>query len=940
MTRAADLIDALLGELTQNSRLLRLTTPLGANALLAERLSGVETITPSEAAPAGLRFTVHALATSAHHDFKSLIGQPVLLELLTAASRTELRPWHAHVTQVALEGSDGGLARWRLTLEPWLAFLAHRNDSRVFQARTVPQIVDEVFSRWQGQGKLVPAWRWALADAAVYPERSLCIQYRETDLDFVLRLMREEGLFAWFEHEGRPDDDTLGAHTLVIADHNGAIPANAQPLVRYTQAGASLAEDSLVRWQRTARVQAARLALASPDYRAGPQDAALRPVAAAGSQSPVPELAVTDVPGQYAYEDTTQGERLARRQMEALDAQRQQVQGAGPWRTAAPGTSFTLTDHPLHDGSNDDRDRFAILSVQHQARNNLRADVAAALDDLLGAIRRAKEDRDLRLPNQSDEPLYEAHLVAQRASVPVRPAQPDADGVPDPRLNPRPTVHGVQTAIVVGLQAPVHTDRDHRIKIQFHWQRGANASHRLQGEDDNAPASDASGTWVRVAEPVAGANWGSVFTPRLGQEVLVGFIGGDIDRPVVLGAVYNGQGQENAQSNQVAGGAATSTGNAPAWFPGSQAEGKLQAHQHPAVLAGYKSQELASSTSGSGGSNQLVLDDSAGQGRIELATSSAQTRLQLGHLIHQTDNRRLQPRGHGLDLATQAWGAVRAAQGLLISAHGKPASTAGAQQMDTREPRTQLGQSAELVKTLKDSAQQHNAKLDGEAELNVEKALKASDDSLKATEQQGDATGSIGGGTGTIAAMARPDIVIAAPKGIATSTPAATIASAGGTASLVAGQDLQQLAQENSSAAVKEGLVFYTYGQAQNASKPNTETGIQLHAATGNVNTQSQSGATKLTADKAVTVASTTGMVRVTAPKHVLLTAAGAALRIEGGNITLSGPGSVEFRAGMKELGPGRSANQSLSLAKPGSLSLCEMRAAMAAGVHDAMVLA
>lgn len=936
MNEAADLLAWLRGAFTQNERLLRLTTPLGADTLLAEELSGEEAIGPC--AHAGLRFTLHALSTDVGLDATQLIGQPALLQLERADAG--LRPWHAHITQVALLGSDGGLARWRLTLEPWLAFLGHRQDSWVFQDMTVMQIVDEVLGDYAGQGKLVPAWRWALADASVYPRRSLCIQYQETDLAFVQRLLLEEGLFCWFEHLADPTADTLGRHTLVIADHNGALPANAHERVRYTQAGASLAEDSLVRWQRQRSVQAARLALASPDYRAGLPASSLRPVSAQGTEGPLPHLALTDVPGQYAYEDATQGQRLAQRQMQALDARRDRATARGPWRDAAPATHFVLTDHALHDGLDDTRDRFAILAVHHHARSNLRADVRAQLTQVLGAIdpvhgaaaSRAAGTLPSSLPNDAEQPPYEATLTVQPLAVPVRMAADDstprpAGGValPDPRLSQRPTVHGVQTALVVGLGAPVHTDRDHRIKVQFHWQRGAQSSHRLAHPtgDDNAPASDASGTWVRVAESVAGANWGSVFTPRLGQEVLVGFLGGDIDRPVVLGAVYNGIGQPDAQSNQVAGGAAGAAGSAPPWFPGTQAEGPLQAHQHGAVLSGYKSQELAASTSGTGGHNHLVLDDSPGEGRIELFSSSARTRLQLGHLRHQLDNRRLQHRGHGLDLATQAWGAVRAAQGLLVSAHARAPSTGSAQQMDTREPRQQLQTSCELVATLKDSAHAHNAKLDGEAELPVQRALKATDQSLAASDERGGAASgsgenTIGGGAGRISALGRPDLVVAAPAGIAATTPAHTVFSAGHTASLVAGQDLQFIAQAHSASAVKSGIVLYTYGKAQNSSKPNTEVGIQLHAASGNVNTQSQSAATRLTADKAVHVASTGGMVQVTAPKHILLTAGGAALRIEGGNITLSGPGKVEFKAAMKELGPGKSATPpSLNFPRP-----------------------
>ena len=451
---------------------------------------------------------------------------------------------------------------------------------------------------------------------------------------------------------------------------------------------------------------------------------------------------------------------------------------------------------------------------------------------------------------------------------------------------------------------------------------------------------------MRVAENVAGANWGSHFTPRLGQEVLIGFIGGDIDRPVVMGVLYNGVGQANAQSNQTAAGAATATGNAPPWFPGEQAQGKLQGHKHPAVLAGYRSQELATSQSGTGGYNQLVLDDTPGAGRLELASSSAQTRLQLGHLLNQSENRRLQARGHGLDLATSAWGALRAGSGMLISAQGKPASIGNASQMDLREPKTQLEQSTDLAHSLAESAQKQNAKLTAEPDtvgakkadtpkqLSFEQALHASQDSVSGSDTlagapsagaQGADASSIGGGAGSVPTLTRPDLVLAAPGGIGSFTPAHAVLSAGNTASQVAGQDLHQLAQANMAVAVKSGVIFYTYGKATNTAKPNTETGIQLHAASGNVQTQSQTAATHLTADKAVHVASTNGMVRVTAPSHILLTAAGAAIRIEGGNITLNGPGKVEFKAGMKELGAGKSASASLNLPRIGPMKPTDM---------------
>ena len=964
MSLYQQILSALVNAPVQTDRLLRLHTPLGANVLVAERLTAVEAIGPAPvsavadttAPSTGLRLTVHALAADTHIELKSLIGQPALVELLTQSSRSELRPFHGHITHVALVGSDGGLARYRLVIEPWLAFLGHRQDSWVFQRQTVQQIVDEVFADYAGQGKLAPAWRWDLADPAVYPERSLCIQYQETDLAFIQRLLLEEGLFHWWEHSGDANADTLGTHTLVIADHNGAAPANAQSRVRYTQSGASLSADSLTRWRSQRNVRSAQFNLASPDHRS----LSLRPVsqfaAAQSGAAPLPELTQTDIPGAYAYEDLAQGERLALRRMQALDAQRHRALASGTWRTAAPGTTFTLADHPVHSGLDEQRDRFVLLAVQHDARNNLRADHAAQVGSLLGAIARSVTGgTEAEMPNDSAEPVYQCRLVVQPAAVPLRMAEADVpsgsaqsgaltDALPDPRLHPRPTVHGVQTALVVGLGEPLHTDRDHRIKIQFHWQRGANGSHRQpHPAGDNAPASDASGTWVRVAQTVAGANWGAVFTPRLGQEVLVSFVQGDIDRPVVVGSVYNGQGQADAQNNQISGGAAGAVGNAPAWFPGAAAQGDLQSHRHPAVLAGYKSQELASSARGTGGHNQLVLDDSPGAHRIELSSTSAQTRLQLGHLLHQVDNQRLQPRGHGLDLATAAWGAVRAGSGLLLSAHGKASSTARALQLDSREPSAQAEQGQDLLHSLAESAQQHQAKgstepdvvgatrKDTARQLPNEQALYATLISLAGTDARGDDSGAgdsqaIGGGQGTVTAWTRPDLVLAAPGGVGTFTPASTVLSAGHTATLVAAQDVQHLAQRHLAVAARSGLVFYTYGKASNSSKPNTETGIKLHAASGNVNTQSQSAATKLTADKRVEVSSTTAMVKIAAPKHVLLTAAGAAIRLEGGDITLNGPGAIEFRASMKELAGAGGASASLSLKKPGPLAECEWK--------------
>lgn len=174
----------------------------------------------------------------------------------------------------------------------------------------------------------------------------------------------------------------------------------------------------------------------------------------------------------------------------------------------------------------------------------------------------------------------------------------------------------------------------------------------------------------------------------------------------------------------------------------------------------------------------------------------------------------------------------------------------------------------------------------------------------------------ITGGAGTVPAWSRPDLLISAPGGVGSATPAHCVMSAGNTASLAAGQDINLESQRNTALAVKGGLSLFTYGKAQNADKPNAEIGMQLHAASGNVSVQAQANTLNLTADKSVAVASVTNAVVIRSPKHVLLTAGGASMRITTDGITLTTSGAAQFKAAMKELTGTAGANSSLVLSQ------------------------
>ena len=899
---------------TQATRLLRLTTPLGPDTLLAECVHGEEAIS------AGFRFTISALSLEAGLPLRSLLGQPALLALLTVEGGKE-RPFHGVLTGVELNGANGGMARYTLTLQPWTALLAHGRDSRVFQDMTVFDILDAVFAPYQGQGKLAPSWRFDLAERDAYPLRSLCTQYQESDLAFAERLMHEEGLFYFFEHQGDPASTTLGRHVMVIADHNGAFKQNTQPTVRFTQAGAVMKEDSMDRWRSRHALHTSAVEMVSWDYRTR----STRQVSAASVQPGGVTLASRDAPGPYAYADRSQGQRIAGNQLQAIDTERDMFTGAGTVRTLAPGTTFALDGHALHD--QEQERSFLITRTVHLMHNNLHADLQGELHRQLGAnalARRIAAEQADSLHATGDKegqrPLYRNRIDAIRASLPFRASTAEAAGHGQ-RLHPRPSVRGQQSAIVVGpAGAVIHTDRDHRVKVQFHWQRGDNSHSRLPhprpAGHRGAPADERAGTWVRVAAPLAplaGVNWGSHALPRIGQEVLIDFLEGDIDRPVIIGALYNGAGQTDAQYNQVAHGSGAATGNAAAWFPGEAA-----AHAHPAVLSGIKSQAMHSSQAGAGGYSQLVFDDTPGQARVALQNHAGAhqgtAELNLGHLRHQSDNQRLAPSGFGAELKTEHSAALRAGRGMLLSSDARREGQGD--QLDSAPAHAQVTRSRELQLKLADSARQHEAELAGGRAPEDLPAIVAMLDTisvLESTEHAGTAgtTGTaapgLAGGQGEVSAYSAALLQVSSPVGIVATTPADAVLSSMATTSIVAGHDLNAAVQGSHLHAVGGGISLFTYGKASKADKPQQQTGMRLHAASGKLSTQSQSDQTRITADKTITVASTGASVTAAAATHTLLTAAGAYMKFEGNNIDLHGPGVMSFKAGYKELGGGGS---------------------------------
>ena len=268
------LSDSFAGAWPPASRVMRLLTSpssdVNSDELMAEKFQAVECIGPDldgydiDEAIAGYRLQLSCLSLDAHLSLRKFIAQPVLLILQSDAKP---RHFHGHVTQCRLQGANGGMARYLLTIEPWLAFLRYRRDSRVYQDLTVPEIIDAVLRDYQGQGKLQPQWRMDLRDTRVYARRSLVTQYQESDLAFISRLLSEEGMFYYVEHAGVSNSPSLGAHTVVIADHNASFQSNARADVQFTQASAVMAQDSIDRWRSLDRWQTNSVEILTWDYR-------------------------------------------------------------------------------------------------------------------------------------------------------------------------------------------------------------------------------------------------------------------------------------------------------------------------------------------------------------------------------------------------------------------------------------------------------------------------------------------------------------------------------------------------------------------------------------------------------------------------------------------------------------------------------------------------
>ena len=800
---------ALLAGPIQDERLVKLETPLGPDVLLPHRVKGRSRLGRH------FEFTVDAVSVSDDIELKKLIAQPVTLRIQQADK--SYVPHHGYVHAARRLGSDSGLTHYQIIFASFLHFLKFRRDQRIWQDKSADEIITDVLNQHQ-QAR-------GCFDFRLYqplPSRSFCMQY-EDDWNFVHRLMESEGLYGFWEQaqDGK-------SHKLVIVDRIDALPALAPQTLRFHHAGAHDEADTLVQFSGTRTLRSVARTTRTFDYKQPPT--ASNPKAThlptIAHQGDLPQqLEVYEYTGAYTYPEQSRGDHLSKIWMEEQESLAKRFHGIGGVRRMDAGRTFELADHPEHDKDDAGQRRFAVIETAWLIANNLPVSdrqagfphsLQAEIDDLVQAG--GADLKHVRHPDGSAG-IFQVSIEAQRTTVPFR----------SPFEHPKPPMH-LQSAIVVAPQGEeVHTDELNRIKVRFHWDR-------LNDGDEKASC------WLRAAASDSGNGYGAVHPHRSGEEVLVDFLGGDCDRPIVVGKLYNGATRPQWHSN--------------------------------GILSGYRSKEYAGA-----GYNQLVLDDATAQNRVHLYSSQANTHLHLGYLIDHTGNNRGSYLGSGFDLRSDAFGAVRANRGLYVTTHPKqPAS----QPLDVQETQQQLVTAEGLMEAMSGVSVQHQGDSLDPGHAALKQFTDATQNSMSGSASGG-RTG--GGGAGSANAFKEPVMLFGSPAGIALSTQQSVQFAADQHVNLVSGQSTHVAAGKSLIASVLDRISLF----AQNA-------GIKLFAGKGKVEVQAQADNIELTAQKALKLIAVTESIEGAAAKEILLTSGGAYIRIANGNIEVHAPGKIDIK--------------------------------------------
>ena len=807
---------------TQSARLFTLSFAPGSGidegTLLPQELSGDEGISE------GFTYTLTCLSADAYLELKQFIGLPVQVSLLTDGG--EERALCGLVTRAEFAGSDGGFTRYVLTLQDPFAVLGLRVNSRVFQDLSVREFVDVLLQEHR-QNNPVLASCFDLDDRCMgdHPTQSWVTQYNESDTTFITRWLAQEGISWYFEHG---DAGMPGEHptlTLVLFDDVSVLEPASADKIRFHRDDGTESEDSITEWQGVRTLQPGGTERASYDYKAvvtsTQQDGASIDQGEHGAQ-----LASTLEDVRYEPHHSANNEddyaRYGKLRIGAHAFASKCFTGKGSHRELAVGRHFELADHAVHDQDAPQDRQFTVLRTRLLARNNL-------LQDDTGS-----------------EPVFQTEFDATRKHIPIIPAFSTTE-------HAKPTAPTLLTAIVVGPPGEeIHVNEYGCIKVRMPFTRSQDHQY---AEGAGASGTDRDSLWIRVAQPWTGSQYGQVWTPRIGDEVLIQFINGDIDRPIVIGSVYNGTHRPAAFSDNGS-------------LPGNKALSGIKSKMHKGR-----------------GLNEVIWDDSTNEQRLRTATDHGKTALNQGYLVHPRREGKGEPRGEGLELRTDQYGALRAGKGMLVSTDARNNETGT--HLDSKELTNQLQGNLELAKTLSDAAKEHNAD-PLQANEEADRLIKVAN---KTYTQQG--------GTGQKAEVPgyeEPILAFSSPAGIVSATPKSHDIAAGEHIHLSSQQDMNIAVGKNLAMAIKEAWSVFV-----------AKSGIKLFAGKGKIQIQAHDDEIEAIAKKDIRITSVGGNVEITALNGIHLTAGGSLIDISNGQITLKAPGAVNIHGSVKNLtGPAR----------------------------------
>ena len=457
--------------ITQSTRKVQITTPLGKDALIVSQFSGFEQMSSL------FQFDISFLSEKGELNADDILGKEVTVKY--DLPKGAKRYFHGFVTEFSQGATDNRFHRYQVTVRPWLWFLTRSADCRIFQHKSVTEIFEEVVKHYGFT-------HYKLKVSGALNKMDYCVQYRETDFNFISRLLEQEGISYHFQHAD-------GSHTMVLANDNSAHEKVPQyetvPYYPPDTPDAARARDHLSAWSFTKSVLPGAFATTDYDFTAPKNSLAgnssiSRPHAHSSFE-------IFDYPADLSKFDSGETSRIAKIRVQEIQSTYMTGHGSGDAAGLATGFKFKLDQYPRKD-----------LNIEY-----LVTGTKIMITSDAGATGVADPGAECQIS-----------VDAIDAKTVFRPA----------RVTPKPVVQGAQTAIVTGKGGEeIHTDEHARVKVQFHWDR--------QGKND-----ENSSCWIRVAQVWAGKQWGALHIPRIGQEVIVEFLEGDPDKPIITGRVYNG----------------------------------------------------------------------------------------------------------------------------------------------------------------------------------------------------------------------------------------------------------------------------------------------------------------------------------------------------------------------------------------------------------------